>query len=83
MNLKLKNRKIFDSDYYDKSYFTKKGCKGWYDEHAFKLTQIFHKNWAEFVIYNLKINPKQDITFSFEALTLSFPPVSAGQFHFK
>ena len=61
MNLKLKNKKVFDSTYYDESYFTKEGCKGWYDEHAFKLTQIFHKNWAEFVIYNLKIKANDNL----------------------
>lgn len=39
-----------DKNYYDKDYFCTGGVKGWYDESAFSIKNLWHKQLVEFYI---------------------------------
>lgn len=52
---------VLSSDYYDEDYFTKQGCKGWYNKHAFMLEQPFHLYWACFIINSLEIGQRANV----------------------
>ncbi|OHD15227.1 MAG: hypothetical protein A2Y38_04200 [Spirochaetes bacterium GWB1_59_5] len=43
-------------EFFDKAYFTVKGHNGWYDETAFALENLWHKEVAEYMIRMMSLN---------------------------
>jgi len=46
--------------YFDENYFRKRGDRGWYDDWAFDIRNMWHKQWVDFLIENvpLKFNTR-------------------------